>query len=200
MGKVFLLLFLQKKKTLAFLPNRPLPGALSWRIPDPWLPPPTRASPPHQQRGTAADDEHPPRSRTLSDDTPEGDPTDAPAPGWRVRILDLSGGAEEGITEEVPGFADLEHANAFARAYVRDSVERCRSPGLSPREVMEVWLQFGEDALVVDAGEDGWQSATEIAGFAEHRARRPDRDWRALDPRTGGDTDDDDAPDAEDTP
>ncbi|MGI3776358.1 MAG: hypothetical protein ACRYGC_03600 [Janthinobacterium lividum] len=115
-----------------------------------------------------------------------------------MRILDLSGGAEEGITEEIGGFSDLEHANAFARAYVRDSVERCRSPGVSPREVIEVWMQFGEDALVVDAGEDGWQSATEIAGFAEHRARRPDHDWRALDPRTADpdddDDDDDDAP------
>ena len=118
-----------------------------------------------------------------------------------MRILDLSGGAEEGITEEVPGFADLEHANAFARAYVRDSVERCRSPGLSAREVMEVWLQFGEDALVVDAGEDGWRSATEIAGFAEHRARRPDRDWRALDPRTAdGDSPDEDDDDRDDAP
>ncbi len=107
------------------------------------------------------------------------------AAGWRVRILDLSGGAEEGITEEVGGFADLEHANAFARAYVRDSVERCRSPGLGAREVMEVWMRFGEDALVVGAGEEGWRSATEIAGFAEHRARRADRDWRSLDPRTG---------------
>jgi hypothetical protein len=102
-----------------------------------------------------------------------------------VRILDLSGGAEEGITEEVSRFANLEHANAFARAYVRDSVERCRSPGLGAREVMEVWMQFGEDAEVVDAGEEGWRSATEIAGFAEHRARRADRDWRALDPRLG---------------
>lgn len=138
-----------------------------------------------------------PRSRTLSgEEPPEGDPADAPASGWRVRILDLSGGAEEGITEEIGGFADLEHANAFARAYVRDNVERCRSPGADARAVMEVWLQFGEDALVVDAGEDGWQSATEIAGFAEHRARRPDRDWRSLDPRTGDadDDDDDDAP------
>lgn len=140
-----------------------------------------------------------PRSRTLSgEEPPEGDPADAPASGWRVRILDLSGGAEEGITEEIAGFADLEHANAFARAYVRDNVERCRSPGADARAVMEVWLQFGEDALVVDAGEDGWRSATEIAGFAEHRARRPDRDWRALDPRTPDPDDDDDAP--EDTP
>ena len=112
-----------------------------------------------------------------------------------MRILDLSGGAEEGITEEVGGFADLEHANAFARAYVRDSVERCRSPGLDARGVMEVWMQFGEDALVVDAGEEGWRSATEIAGFAEHRARRADRDWRSLDPRIGELGDDAEPPD-----
>ncbi len=160
--------------------------------------PNARISPPPTARNHGDDTHHPGTTILTAEEPPEGDP--APPAGWRVRILDLSGGAEEGITEEVAGFADLEHANAFARAYVRDSVERCRSPGLGAREVMEVWMQFGEDALVVDAGEDGWRSATEIAGFAEHRARRADRDWRALDPRTGDGEDGDGEPgdDAED--
>ena len=48
---------------------------------------------------------------------------------WRVRILDLSGGAEDNIVEEVGPFATLDDANLFARRYVRDSVERCRATG-----------------------------------------------------------------------
>lgn len=107
----------------------------------------------------------------------------APPGGWRVRILDLSGGAEDNITEEIGGFATLMQANAFARRYVRDSVERCRAPGLDERGVLEDWFAFGEDALVVDAGDDGWRSASELADFAARPASAEERDWRALDPR-----------------
>jgi hypothetical protein len=78
----------------------------------------------------------------------------APDGGWRVRILDLSGGAHDNITEEVGGFDTLMHANAFARRYVRDSVERCRVPGMSSKDVLEAWFAFGEDAVVIDAGDD----------------------------------------------
>ncbi|MBN9511266.1 MAG: hypothetical protein J0I21_19445 [Alphaproteobacteria bacterium] len=117
----------------------------------------------------------------------------APPGGWRVRILDLSGGAEDNVVEEVGGFATLMHANAFARAYVRDSVERCRAPGLSLREVLDAWFAFGEDAEVVDAGDDGWRSGTELADFADRPAGTDERDWRALDPRRDrGGTDPDD--------
>nr|WP_298796198.1 hypothetical protein [uncultured Acetobacter sp.] len=102
---------------------------------------------------------------------------------WRVRIMDQSGGAEDNITEEVGGFHDLAHANAFARAYTRDSVERCRMPGSSAKDVLTAWLSFGEDAIVQDAGEDGWHSANELDDFAATRATPMERDWRALDPR-----------------
>ncbi len=107
----------------------------------------------------------------------------APEGGWRVRILDMSGGAEDRIVEDVKGFPTLMQANAFARAYVRDSVELCRAAGLAPREVLEAWFAFGEDAEVLDAPEDGWRSANELAGFSETPARGEERDWRALDPR-----------------
>ena len=86
----------------------------------------------------------------------------SPVGGWRVRIMDLSGGAQDNITEEVGGFDTLMHANAFARRYVRDSVERCRVAGMSSKDVLEAWFAFGEDAIVVDAGEAGWKSATEL--------------------------------------
>jgi hypothetical protein len=107
----------------------------------------------------------------------------APAGGWRVRILDLSGGAEDNIVEEVDGFPTLMQANAFARSYMRDSLERCRTPGMSEREVLDAWFAWGEDAQVVDAGDDAWRSATELADFARQPATEEDRDWRSLDPR-----------------
>ncbi|MGE0224670.1 MAG: hypothetical protein AB7F35_04875 [Acetobacteraceae bacterium] len=117
----------------------------------------------------------------------------APDGGWRVRILDLSGGAQDNIVEEVGGFPTLMQANAFARRYVRDSVERCRAPGMTTKDVLEAWFAFGEDAEVVDAGDAGWKSAAELGEFVDHRAGPEERDWRSLDPRR--DQPDDDEPD-----
>ena len=102
---------------------------------------------------------------------------------WRVRILDLSGGAEDNIVEEVGPFATIEDANRFARRYVRDSVERCRTPGADAKAVLDAWFAFGEDAIIPDSGEQGWRSAAELHDFAARRAARADRDWRSLDPR-----------------
>jgi hypothetical protein len=107
----------------------------------------------------------------------------APQGGWRVRILDLSGGAADNIVEEVSGFETLMQANAFARRYVRDSVERCRVPGATAKEVLEAWFAFGEDTEVVDSGDAGWRSATELGDFVDTPAGNEERDWRALDPR-----------------
>ena len=107
----------------------------------------------------------------------------APDGGWRVRILDLSGGAEDNIVEEIGGFPTLMQANAFARRYVRDSVERCRTPASTAKDVLEAWFAFGEDAEVVDAGEAGWRSAAELSDFVDHPAPAEECDWRALDPR-----------------
>ncbi len=122
----------------------------------------------------------------------------APPGGWRVRILDLSGGAEDNITEEVGGFPTLMQANAFARRYVRDSVERCREPGMAERDVLNTWFAFGEDAEVLDGGDGAWRSAAELADFAAQPANAEDRDWRALDPR--GDEPDEDDDDREPGP
>ena len=108
----------------------------------------------------------------------------APPGGWRVRILDLSGASDDKLVEEVAGFPTLMQANAFARAYVRDSVERCRSPGLAARQVLDAWFAFGEDAEVADNPQGAWRSATELKEFAARPASEEERDWRALDPRT----------------
>jgi hypothetical protein len=107
----------------------------------------------------------------------------APDGGWRVRILDLSADSQDRVVEEIDGFLTLMQANAFARRYVRDSVERCRAQGLSTKEVLEAWFAFGEDAEVVDAGDSGWRSATELGDFVDNPAGAEERDWRALDPR-----------------
>lgn len=130
----------------------------------------------------------------------------APPGGWAVRILDLSGANGAEPLETVRGFATLMHANAFARAYVRDSLEACRAPGLSPEQVLEAWFAFGEDALVEEPpGQEGagWRSAAEIRDFARQPAGAEARDWRALDPRRDlDDADEDDdtqaPPDADD--
>lgn len=114
----------------------------------------------------------------------------APAGGFAVRIMDLSGANGSEPVETVRGFATLMHANAFARRYVRDSLERCRASGLAPAQIVEAWFAYGEDAVVADA--QGWRSATEIRDFADRPAGGEDRDWRALDPRRhAGDEDED---------
>lgn len=107
----------------------------------------------------------------------------APEGGWRVRILDLSGGAEDNIVEEVAGFPTLMQANAFARAYVRDSIDRCRSAGMDAKQVLDTWFAFGEDVEVLDAGDGAWRSANELSDFVARVGSREERNWRALDPR-----------------
>lgn len=113
----------------------------------------------------------------------------APQGGWRVRLIDLSAASEDNIIEEVGGFPTLMQANAFARRYVRASVDRCRASGMSGKDVLEAWFAFGEDAEVVDAGEDGWRSAVELSDFAGRPGSPEERDWRALDPRRTGEAD-----------
>ena len=108
----------------------------------------------------------------------------APPGGWRVRILDLSAQSEEDrVIEEIAGFPTLMQANGFARRYVRDSLERCRTAQMTPRQVLDAWFAWGEDAELVDAAEDGWRSAHELDSFSARPASAEERDWRALDPR-----------------
>jgi len=116
----------------------------------------------------------------------------APAGGFAVRIMDLSGANGSDPVETVKGFETLMHANAFARRYVRDSIERCRAPGLGAEQVLEAWFAYGEDAVVV-ADSQGWRSAAEIRDFAARPSGSEDRDWRSLDPRRHGDDEDDEA-------
>jgi hypothetical protein len=103
---------------------------------------------------------------------------------FSVVIRDLSGGNGAEPVETVRGFLSLEHANAFARRYVRDSVERCRTRGAEAQAVLDAWFAFGEDAEVAGGDGQGWTSGAEIRGFAETPVRdREERNWRVLDPR-----------------
>ena len=106
------------------------------------------------------------------------------AAGYSVRIMDLSGGNGAEPVETVKGFRTLEHANGFARRYVRDSLERCRAASMSADAVIAAWFAYGEDAEVTGAAEGAWRSGPELRDFAERPARDgEERNWRALDPR-----------------
>lgn len=126
-----------------------------------------------------------------------GDPDEtifAPQGGFQVQLRDLSGANGSEPLETVRGFPTLVQANAFARRYVRDSLERCRAPRLAPEEVLNAWFAFGEDAEVVGpdgaAVEQGWRSANEIRDFADSPCRDgEERNWRVLDPRRQEDDD-----------
>ena len=114
--------------------------------------------------------------------------------GYAVRIMDLSGGNGSEPVETIRGFHTVEHANAFARRYVRDSVERCRSPGMSQADVLAAWFAFGEDAEVLGGQEQAWRSAAELNDFAARPVYdAEDRNWRALDPRRDAEEDEGEA-------
>jgi hypothetical protein len=105
-----------------------------------------------------------------------------------VQIMDLSGANGSDPVETVTGFTGIEHANAFARRYVRDSVERCRAPGMDAKAVLDAWFAYGEDAEVLGAGDDAWVSRSELKDFADQPVRdAEERNWRILDPRRDAD-------------
>ncbi|WP_043829047.1 hypothetical protein [Muricoccus aerilatus] len=110
-----------------------------------------------------------------------------------VRIKDLSGANGDDPVEEIRGFTTVADAATFARRYVRDSIERCRAPGMDAEAVLAAWFAFGEDAEALDPSGDHWTSAADIRAFAEKPPRRKsERDWRALDPRRDRDEEEDD--------
>lgn len=103
---------------------------------------------------------------------------------YAVRIMDLSGGNGSDPVETIKGFRTLEQANGFARRYVRDSVERCRTAGMSADAVIGAWFAYGEDAEVLGGAEGAWRSGPELSAFAAQPVRDgEERNWRALDPR-----------------
>ena len=109
---------------------------------------------------------------------------------YAVQIMDMSGANGDEPVETVTGFISIEHANAFARRYVRDSVERCRAPGADAKATLDAWFAYGEDAEVLGAGDDAWVSRSELKDFADTPVRdAEERNWRVLDPRQDEDDD-----------
>ena len=107
---------------------------------------------------------------------------------FAVQIMDLSGANGSDPVETVIGFITIEHANAFARRYVRESVERCRAPGADAKATLDAWFAYGEDAEVLGAGDDAWVSRSELKDFADTPVRdAEERNWRVLDPRLDDD-------------
>jgi len=122
------------------------------------------------------------------------------ADGIEVRIMDLSGANGSEPLETVRGFSSLAHANAFARRYVRDSMEVCRPRGADAEAAREAWFAFGEDAVIGGAEgksiDGAWNSGNELADFAANPPRDgEDRNWRIIDPRRlAAEEEDDDGP------
>lgn len=124
------------------------------------------------------------------------------ADGIEVRIMDLSGANGSEPLETVRGFTSLAHANAFARRYVRDSLEVCRPRGADAEAARDAWFAFGEDAVIGGpegaAIEGAWSSGSELADFAAAPPRdREDRNWRMIDPRKLATEEDDDEAETE---
>ena len=86
--------------------------------------------------------------------------------GCRVLIIDMARyDAEE--EQSVGGFETFEAAKAYARHFVRRSVEDLRAPNQSAEDLHRLWHRFGEDAVVV-GGEERYAGSHDLSYFIEH--------------------------------
>jgi nucleotide-binding universal stress UspA family protein len=84
---------------------------------------------------------------------------------YYVLIIDMAHyDAEEEQT--VGGFETFEAAKAYARDFVRRSVEDLRAPNQSAEDLRRLWHHFGEDAVVV-GGEERYAGWHDLAVFIE---------------------------------
>lgn len=85
---------------------------------------------------------------------------------YTVLIIDM---AHYDADEEhaVGDFQTFEAAKAYARRFVRRSVEDLRAPNQSAAELRRLWHSFGEDAVVV-GGEERYAGSHELEHFIEH--------------------------------
>ncbi len=85
---------------------------------------------------------------------------------YSVLIIDMAHyDAEEEQT--IGGFQTFEAAKAYARRFVRRSVEDLRAPHQSAEELRRLWHVFGEDALVV-GGEERYAGSHDLDYFIKH--------------------------------
>ncbi len=118
----------------------------------------------------------------------------APPGGWRVRILDLSGGAEDNIVgggRRLPDPDAGQRLRPQLRARQRGAVPASRA--CRRARCCDVWFAFGEDAEVLDAASRLAQRRR-AGRLLRHPASEEERDWRSLDPGASRDRPTKDAP------
>ena len=75
------------------------------------------------------------------------------------------------------GFADVTTAREFARRRIRDSLEELRAPDQDQKDLLQLWMIYGEDAWVIG---DDYRATSELNDFLVHPASGEERDWQAL--------------------
>jgi nucleotide-binding universal stress UspA family protein len=85
---------------------------------------------------------------------------------YSVLIIDMARYDAESESR-VGGFRSFEEAKAYARDFVRRSVEDLRAPGQSAEELHRLWHVFGEDAVVV-GGEERYAGSHDLGDFIRH--------------------------------
>ncbi len=87
---------------------------------------------------------------------------------YHVLIIDMAHYDEES-EERVGGFETFEAAKAYARHFVRRSVEDLRRPSqpASPQDLRRLWHMFGEDAVVI-GGEERYAGSHDLDYFINH--------------------------------
>jgi phage gpG-like protein len=90
---------------------------------------------------------------------------------YSVLIIDM---AHYDADEEqaVGSFQTFEEAQAYARRFVKRSVEDLRAPNQSAEELRRLWYSFGEDAAVV-GGEERYAGSHELEHFIRHPEAGP---------------------------
>ena len=82
---------------------------------------------------------------------------------YSVLIIDVARYDAESESR-VGGFESFEAARAYARDFVRRSVEDLRAPNQSAEELRRLWHTFGEDAVVV-GGEGRYAGSHDLDEF-----------------------------------
>ncbi len=86
--------------------------------------------------------------------------------GYHVLIIDMAHYDDES-EELVGGFETFEAAKAYARHFVRRSVEDLRAQNQSAEDLRRLWYRFGEVAVVV-GGEERYAGSHDLDYFIDN--------------------------------
>ena len=79
---------------------------------------------------------------------------------WQVLVFDLAKYQDAEGERTVGGFESFEAARDYARRRVTASLRELYKRGQRAAELRELWLRFGEDAMV--PGEPGYRARAEL--------------------------------------